>query len=116
WCHMRKGYPGWFAEARLHDAWKRAPVAYESCWDARRWVQEGWSLRYIFNYALATHASVLNNKSAPLPEGEAVRAEIERFVRRLGYRIVLRSVEVKPTSEGIEITSSWQNVGSAPIY
>ena len=35
----------------------------------RKWVKEGWSLRYIFNYALACHASVINNKSAPLPKG-----------------------------------------------
>ena len=42
-------------------------VAWETCWDMRKWVSEGWSLRYIFNYALACHASVINNKSAPLP-------------------------------------------------
>jgi len=30
----------------------------------RRWVKDGWSLRYIFNYALALHGSYLNNKSA----------------------------------------------------
>ncbi len=35
----------------------------------RKWVNEGWSVRYIFNYALALHASYLNNKSAPLPDG-----------------------------------------------
>ena len=47
-----------------------------------KWVNEGWSLRYIFNYALACHASYINNKSAPLPPGENVRAETERFLRR----------------------------------
>ena len=59
----------------------------------RRWVNEDWSLRYIFNYALALHGSYLNNKSAPLPEGENVRPEIERFLRRLGYRLVLKEVK-----------------------
>lgn len=116
WCHMRKGYPQWFREANLDQAWKHGPVAYESCWDMRKWKQENWPLRYIFNYALATHASVLNNKSAPLPDGDDVRPEIERFVRRLGYRIVLRSVTATPNATTLQITSTWQNVGSAPIY
>ena len=116
WCHMRKLYPEAFREAKLDDAWKRGLVAYESCWDMRRWTKENWSLRYIFNYALATHASVLNNKSAPLPIGDDVRAEVERFVRRLGYRIVLRDVTVNVTGRSVSLTSTWQNVGSAPIY
>ena len=42
---------------RHPDTWKTAPVAWETCWDMRKWVDEGWSLRYIFNYALACHAS-----------------------------------------------------------
>ena len=69
WCHMRQGYPVWIKEAGIQDAWKTAPVAWETCWDMRKWVNEGWSLRYIFNYALACHASYINNKSAPLPAG-----------------------------------------------
>ena len=82
WCHMRKGYPVWIKQAGVQDAWKTAPVAWESCWDMRRWVKEGWPLRFIFNYALALHGSQLNNKSAPLPEGDEVRREIERFLRQ----------------------------------
>jgi hypothetical protein len=119
WCHMRDAYPelvqGWDAE----DVWKRAPVAWETCWEMRRWVRDGWPLRYIFNYALALHGSYINNKSAPLPEGENVRYEIERFLRRLGYRLVLRELKhprrVK-AGEPLEIEMRWQNVGSAPCY
>ena len=58
-----------------------------------RWVKEDWSLRYIFNYALALHGSYLNNKSAPLPMADEVRPEIERFLRRLGYRLVSQGTE-----------------------
>ncbi|MFP4057289.1 MAG: DUF4832 domain-containing protein [Candidatus Brocadiia bacterium] len=119
WCHMRKGYPTWIRQAGVGEAWKTAPVAWESCWDMRRWVQEGWPLRFIFNYALALHGSYLNNKSAPLPEGEAVRAELERFLRRLGYRLVLKRLrhpaQVAP-GEPLELTMEWQNAGSAPCY
>ena len=76
-------------------------------------------LRYIFNYALAMHGSYLNNKSAPLPEGEGVREEIERFLRRLGYRFVLRELRhpkhARP-GESLALATKWQNMGSAPCY
>jgi hypothetical protein len=119
WCHMRKGYPGWFKEANLSDAWKTAPVAFETCWDMQKGVKEGWSLRYIFNYALACHASIINNKSAPLPNRADVRPEIERFLRGLGYRLVLKElkhpVQMRVGGE-LELSMKWQNVGSAPCY
>jgi len=119
WCHMRKGYPQWFREAGLAEVWKRAPVAYETCWDMRKWVEEKWPLRYIFNYALATHASVVNNKSAPLPSGDEVRSELERFLKRLGYRFVLREVRHPASVRAgarLSIRSVWQNTGSAPCH
>jgi hypothetical protein len=119
WYHMRDAYPREIQGAKVEDAWKVAPVAWETCWEMRRWVKEGWSLRYIFNYALALHGSYLNNKSAPLPEGENVRPEIERFLRRLGYRLVLKEARL-PTQvaagTALAIETKWQNVGSAPCY
>ena len=75
WCHMRKGYPVWVKESGLQDVWRTAPVAWETCWDMRKWVAEGWSLRYIFNYALALHGSYINNKSASLPPGVQSQAD-----------------------------------------
>jgi hypothetical protein len=119
WCHMCDAYPKLIPAAGVQDAWKTAPVAWESCWEMRRWVKEDWSLRYIFNYALDMHGSYLNNKSAPLPEGENVRAEIERFLRRLGYRLVLRQIEHPArirTGEPLRLAMKWQNTGSAPCY
>jgi len=119
WCHMRKGYPFWIQQAGVGEAWKTAPVAWESCWDMRRWVQEKWPLRFIFNYALALHGSVLNNKSAPLPEGPEIRPEIERFVRRLGYRLVVKELKhpaAAAAGRELALSMKWQNVGSAPCY
>jgi hypothetical protein len=119
WSHMRNAYPDLVQGAKVEDAWKTAPVAWESCWDMRRWVKEGWSVRYIFNYALALHGSCINNKSAPLPEGEDVRPEIERFLRRLGYRFVLRGMKHPQqvvAGAALVIEMQWQNVGSAPCY
>lgn len=59
----------------------------------------------------------MNNKSAPIPEG--TRPEIERFLQRLGYRLVLRRLEhpasVKPGRE-LSLKLEWENAGSAPPY
>ena len=119
WSHMRDGYPKWIREMKVENGWRSAPAAFETCGDMRRWVKEGWSLRQIFNYGLALHASYINNKSAPLPAGPNVRAEVERFLKRLGYRLVLREIkhpqEVR-RGDVMEISMRWQNVGSAPCY
>jgi len=117
--HMRDKYPPTLTKANALEAWKTAPVAWETCWDIRKWVAEGWSLRYIFNYALAVHASYINNKSAPLPDDPSVHEEIRRFLRRLGYRLVLREVEYPRCADlgsPLTIRMAWQNVGSAPCY
>jgi hypothetical protein len=119
WCHMRMAYPTLIPRANAGDVWKTAPVAWETCWDIRRWVNEGWSLRFIFNYALALHGSYINNKSAPLPEAANVRPEIERFLKRLGYRLVLRELRHSPTARvggNLQLAMKWQDVGSAPCY
>jgi hypothetical protein len=119
WSHMRQGYPSWIQKAECLDTWKTSPVAWESCWNMQKWVNEGWPLRYIFNYALALHASYLNNKSAPLPEGPEVRPETERFLRRLGYRLVLKELKYPATAKAggsFALTTKWQNIGSAPCY
>jgi hypothetical protein len=119
WCHMRVGYPTYIQEAHILDAWKRAPISWEAGWNMRRWVAERWPLRYIFNYALALHGSYFNNKSTTLPAGENVRPEVERFLRRLGYRLVLKELrhaaQARPGAR-LELAMKWQNVGSAPCY
>jgi len=59
------------------------------------------------------------NKSAPLPYGENVRPERERFLRSLGYRLVLKELKqpsgAKPGAK-LDLLMKWQNVGSAPCY
>ena len=119
WNHMRNAYPQLVRDSGVQNTWQTAPVAWETCWEMRRWVKEDWSLRYIFNYALAMHGSYINNKSAPLPQGDNVRPEVERFLRRLGYRLVLRELrhpEHARVGDALTIEMQWQNVGSAPCY
>ena len=116
WNHMNY-YPEQLERSRALEAWKRGPVAFESCWDARKWAAEGWDIDFILDWALKVHVSYMNNKSAPLPEG--VRDKVENFIRKMGYRFVLRSLEhpaqVEPGGP-FPVTMKWENVGVAPSY
>jgi len=117
WNHMDNFYPHQLAKTDAQEAWKTAPVAFEICWDMNKWKQEGWDIRHIFDYALRCHASYVNNKSATIPDG--TRPEIERFLRRLGYRLVIRSVEHEATAHAgtdVSMKVAWENVGVAPPY
>jgi hypothetical protein len=117
WNHMKDAYPEQVRESSATDVWKAAPVAWETCWDMRKWVQEGWDVRHIFDYGLEYHASYVNNKSAPIPDG--FRPEVERLIRKLGYRLVLRSLEHTDTAKpgaAFDVRLNWENVGVAPPY
>jgi hypothetical protein len=117
WNHMKNLYPQQIERAGIADAWKRAPVAFESCWDMRKWVTEGWDVRQIFDWALAQHATYVNNKSQSIPD--SARPLVESFLRVLGYRYVVRSVE-HPASVArggtLEVKMQWENIGVAPCY
>jgi len=105
------------AKAEAQDAWQRGPVAFESCWDMRKWHDEGWDIPAIFDYALDLHASYENNKSAPLPEGS--REHVERFLRKVGYRLVPRRVTYGASvgaGQDLAVSIHWENVGVAPPY
>jgi hypothetical protein len=36
WCHMRIAYPQSVKEQGIRGVWKKAPVAWETCWDMRK--------------------------------------------------------------------------------
>jgi len=117
WCHMKNFYPQQIEKTGAGAAWKTSPVAFETCWDMRKWKQEGWDIPYIFDYALNYHVSYLNNKSAPIPKG--TRGEVEGLLRKIGYRLVLRGLE-HPKSASLasrlKVSMLWENVGVAPPY
>lgn len=115
WNHMEHFYLQQLRKTGAEEAWKAAPVAYESCWDMRKWKSAGWDIDFIFDYALRTHASYMNNKSAPIPEG--ARPQIERFLRKLGYRLVIASLEhpaAVQRQSALELKVDWENEGAAP--
>ncbi len=119
WSHMRVAYPQWLTDAKVLDVWRQAPVAFETGGDMRVWAVARFDFRYIFDYALALHASQINNKSASLPKSQKTRQEIRRFLRRLGYRfelIELRHPKQMAPGKMLTLHMRWRNTGSAPCY
>ena len=119
WNHMRDAYPKWIREGKAEDAWKNGPIAYEPPLAVAEFVEKDRPLRWIFNYALACHGSYFSGKSGRLPDNAEFRGELERFLRRLGYRLVLKELKHPSNSQPgttIQLAMKWQNMGSAPCY
>ena len=88
WCHMFDLYPQAIINFGIQDAWKTAPVALEACWVMQHWKNQGWDVDYILDQALKWHISSFNNKSSAVPE--EWRAKVDQWLKRMGYRFVLR--------------------------
>ncbi|HYG34475.1 MAG TPA: hypothetical protein VEC99_06805, partial [Clostridia bacterium] len=48
WNHMDNLYLQQLTNSGALDVWMKAPVAFESCWDMRKWKEAGWNIRHIF--------------------------------------------------------------------
>jgi hypothetical protein len=119
WNHMQHRYPAFIRTHGLERAWKRGPITFEPPHDVAEFVSRGWPLRTIFNYALALHGSSFSGKSAQLPDDPRLREELERFLRRLGYRFVLEEVAHPAQAvpgQPLVVRSRFKNIGSAPCY
>jgi len=117
WDHMSVAYPNSIRDYNLGDAWKRAPVVFETCWNMLHWEEEGWDVDWIFDKALQWHISVLNNKSFPVPENW--RPKVDQLQKRMGYRFVLaRLSHPDRASAGLSLRLDldWINRGVAPCY
>ena len=118
WYHMRDGLPKWIREANAWDAWKTAPVAWEPAGPC----ESGWTTVGRCGASSTTPWPCMARSSttspARCPQAE-IRPEVERFLRRLGYRLVLKELKhpasVRP-DDNLQLTMKWQNVGSAPCY
>jgi len=67
WNHMEDFYQQALDEAGVNDAWKKAPVVFETCWTMDYWYKMGWDIDYILSEALRWHVSLLNNGSESIP-------------------------------------------------
>lgn len=117
WSHMGKMYPIHIGKAQAEMAWMTAPVGWEACYTMKEWVEKGYDVREIFAYALEHHSSFFHHKSKPIPPGS--EQDVQWFLRKLGYRLVLRKFEF-PTQvqagDSLTVSMKWENVGVAPPY
>jgi hypothetical protein len=117
WNHMFDAYPREVIEGGLAERWKTAPVTMETCWTVGYWEKMGWDVDWILDQALKYHTSVFMPKSCFIPD--RWREKIDAWDRRLGYRFVLRQIdlplEARP-GQRIPFFYWIENIGVAPIY
>ncbi len=117
WNHMEHAYAPVLEAQVVADAWKRGPVQMEVCGYIHEWYERGFDLDRILDKGLEWHVSVLNAKSKPVPA--AWRPRFNEFLKKIGYRFVLRELTHPAASragESLVIQSRWDNKGVAPIY
>jgi len=108
-------YPN--AIVRIEDAWKHAPVSFESYWWLGEWQRQGWDLDEIIEKTLSWHISSVNAKSMPIPY--EWKEKVEGWIRRMGYHFAIRSFgspgEALP-GDILHMELNVENTGVAPIY
>lgn len=117
WNHMEHAYARVLQDPVIADAWKKGPVQFEVCGVMQDWYDKGFDIDLILKKGLEWHVSVLNAKSSPVPA--AWRSRVDEFLKKMGYRIVLRQMtHTAETSPGgtLPLRSRWENVGVAPFY
>ena len=128
WTHMYDYYPQGIINFGMKDAWKKAPVSLEVCGTIKSWKGkkdscqycQGYTtddVNYIIDETLKWHISSFNAKSSGVPE--SWRPLIDRWLKKMGYRFVLRSIsfpEFATVGEKLAFKSWWDNKGVAPIY
>jgi hypothetical protein len=128
WTHMYDYYPQGIINFGMRDAWKNAPVSLEVCGTIKSWKGkkdsceycQGYTIddvNYIIDETLKWHISSFNAKSSGVPE--SWRPLIDRWLKKMGYRFVLRSFsfpEFVGVGEKLSFKSWWDNKGVAPIY
>jgi hypothetical protein len=117
WNHMENVYGPAAQDPVVGNAWKTGPVQFEVCGVMQDWYDRGFDIDLILRKGLEWHASVLNAGYAPVPA--VWRPRVDEFLKKLGYRLVLREMthptEARP-GETLRLRSRWENVGVAPVY
>ena len=121
WSHMIDYYPKLLQTQGAQAAWKRGMVTFEppgTMEDLERYVpSKGGGYDAMWKQALEWGASSFNGKSQPIPDSQV--APMLRFLRRCGYRLVLRSLTHSKTARSggtLGLRMEWDNIGVAPPY
>ena len=110
-------YPSQVCICKAQDAWKTAPVHFETCGVPTWWYREGFDLEFILEQGYKFHGTYFMPKSCPMPEPWLER--LSAFCRKLGYRFIPRQVMYnRSAAPGAKLRfQAWiENVGVAPIY
>lgn len=117
WNHMKGVYPQAIAASHADSAWKKAPVALETCWTMEEWFKRGWDLDYILTRALDWHVSSVNNGTEAIPV--EWRQKVNEFEKKLGYRFAIKEISYPAEwqqGRPFAINMQWENKGVAPVY
>jgi hypothetical protein len=117
WNHTFDSYPKSIAKCGLQEAWRTAPVTMETCWNVTGWYLDGYDFDVIEREGMRYHMSVFMPKADFFPA--AVRARMEAFDKKIGYRFALRQMQLPLESrrgETILLQFFIDNVGCAPLY
>ncbi len=112
WNHHKDSY--WPMVDLMPDGWKQGTVALEPCGTFGGYPTPPG---VVVDDAISWHATFVQNKSHSIPAGWM--PDIERLVKKLGFRLTLRSVsfddKVK-SGKAVTIAMKWENLGIAPPY
>ena len=112
---IQETYPN--AIGRIQDAWKNAPVSFESYWWACEWQRQGWDLDDIIEKTLSWHLSSINLKSMPIPY--EWKEKVENWISRMGYHFAIQSFgcpHEAAAGDTAQMQLTVENTGVAPIY
>lgn len=113
--HMNRYFPKRIYP--MKDAWKTAPVSFESFWFLGEWKKQGWDIDEIIEQTLKWHVSSINGKSSSIPF--EWKEKIDGWLKKMGYRFAVRTIEYPDQTEAgqkAEILLWVENRGVAPIY
>ncbi len=113
WNHHDDFYEQQLGKAGAFEAWKKTPVAVETCGEMSAWGVLGYEVtqvRWLLKWALEHHVSFINNKSRPVPA--AYRPAVDEYLALSGTRPYVH--QVVRSANRIEV--ALHNRGSAPPY
>ena len=117
WNHMQEAYPMDIFKDKVTEAWKTAPVTFETCWTVGHWAKQGWDIDEILAQGLKYHISIFMPKSSYIPD--KWMDKIMEFNKKIGYRFFVHNM-IFPlrTKAGSKATFKIciDNKGIAPIY
>ncbi len=117
YCHMYDCYPKQIALSNAGEAWKKAPVHFETCWVPAFWRRHGFDLDFTIQQGLKYHGTYFMPKYTRLPDDYIER--LADFCHKLGYIFTFRHSLVSrqaPHGSAIRFEAWIENTGVAPIY